>query len=250
MALQEELESQGNWLFRYRSLLPLAILPIGILAQVLVIRTSAWSFLAILPYWPVYESLCLAVSLLGAFVRIYTVGYTPVGTSGRNTARQVADSLNTTGIYSVVRHPLYLGNFLMWLGIAMLTCSVGFVAAFIPVYWLYYERIMYAEEQYLNRKFGHIYQEWARQTPAIVPRISQFVPSRLHFFWKKAVKKEKNGVFALFLLFSLFDGLTAWQVKAITVNYVLIVMALATGLAYVVLKYLKKYTTLLDEQGR
>jgi len=29
MALQEELESQGNWLFRYRSFLPLLILVAG-----------------------------------------------------------------------------------------------------------------------------------------------------------------------------------------------------------------------------
>ena len=29
MALQEEFESQGNWLFRYRSFLPLIILVIG-----------------------------------------------------------------------------------------------------------------------------------------------------------------------------------------------------------------------------
>ena len=29
MALQEELESQGNWLFRYRSFLPIAIVVVG-----------------------------------------------------------------------------------------------------------------------------------------------------------------------------------------------------------------------------
>ncbi|MGC9453013.1 MAG: methyltransferase family protein, partial [Oceanipulchritudo sp.] len=44
-----------------------------------------------------------------------------MGTSGRNTKQQVAYSLNTTGFYSVVRNPLYLGNFFMYLGIALFT---------------------------------------------------------------------------------------------------------------------------------
>lgn len=144
MALQEELESQGNWLFRRRSLLPLIVLFVGICVHIFTIRTSGVLFATVFPFWHGFECLCLTISLAGLFIRIYTVGHTPAGTSGRNTAEQVADSLNTTGIYSVVRHPLYLGNFLMWLGIALLTCNAGFILAFILAYWLYYERIMYA----------------------------------------------------------------------------------------------------------
>lgn len=250
MALQEELELQGNWLFRHRSLLPLIVLFAGVLAHWFAICTSGVLFSAVLPYWQRYEYLCLAVSLAGTFVRIYTVGHTPVGTSGRNTGEQVAESLNTTGIYSVVRHPLYLGNFLMWLGIALLTCNIGFIIAFILVYWIYYERIMYAEEQFLRRKFGNTYLDWADQTPAFIPRIRQFKPSSLLFSWKKVAKKEKNGVFALFLLFSLFDFIAAWQTGAVSVNRILLAMTLVSGIAYVVLKYIKKRTRLLDEQGR
>ena len=154
-------------------------------------------FTSVFPHWHLYEYLCLAVSLSGTLVRIYTVGHTPVGTSGRNTANQVADVLNTTGIYSTVRHPLYLGNFLMWLGIALLTCNVGFVAVFVLAYWLYYERIMYAEEQFLRRKFGDTYLRWAERTPAFIPCLKRFRPTDLPFSWKKVIKKEKNGVFAL-----------------------------------------------------
>ena len=135
-------------------------------------------------------------------IRIYTVGHTPVGTSGRNTAGQVADSLNTTGIYSVVRHPLYLGNFLMWLGIALLTCNIGFVTAFILGYWIYYERIMYAEEQFLRRKFGDTYLHWAEQTPAFLSRFNRFKPSGLPFSWKKVAKKKKT----VCLLFSCYSA--------------------------------------------
>lgn len=91
MLLDERLKKQGDWLFRFRGVLPL------------VVRA-------------------LLVSLVGLAVRVRTAGHTPYRTSDRRTAEgQVADELNTTGIYSVMRNPLYVGNFFMWLGIALLS---------------------------------------------------------------------------------------------------------------------------------
>ncbi|WP_417887675.1 hypothetical protein [Zunongwangia sp.] len=47
-----------------------------------------------------YELVCLSFSLLGLFIRIFTVGYTPKNTSGRNTTEgQLANEFNTTGMY-------------------------------------------------------------------------------------------------------------------------------------------------------
>ncbi|WP_317038972.1 hypothetical protein ACF3NR_05840 [Vaginella massiliensis] len=52
-------------------------------------------------------------------------------------------------MYSMVRQPLYLSNFLMWIAPAMLTGNFWFIVAFCLFYWVYYERFMYAEEQFL-----------------------------------------------------------------------------------------------------
>jgi len=98
MALQEEFESQGNWLFRYRSFLPLIILVIG---WMLYLRRELHPEEFTL-YSPELENYFLAaglaVGLVGLFIRVYTVGHTPRNTSGRNTKEgQVADSLNQTG---------------------------------------------------------------------------------------------------------------------------------------------------------
>ena len=54
---------------------------------------------------------------MGFLFRAWAIGTTPAGTSGRNTKEQVAEVLNSTGIYSIVRHPLYVGNYFMWIGI-------------------------------------------------------------------------------------------------------------------------------------
>ena len=63
----------------------------------------------------------LLVSLFGLAVRVRTAGHTPDRTSDRRTAEgQVPDEPNTTGIYSVMRNPLYVGDLFKWPGIALL----------------------------------------------------------------------------------------------------------------------------------
>ena len=59
------------------------------------------------------------VAMTGLFLRCITVSFAPDGTSSRDTRGLRAPSLNDTGVYSVVRHPLYLGAGLMWIGVAM-----------------------------------------------------------------------------------------------------------------------------------
>lgn len=248
MALQEEFEEQGNWLFKYRSYLPLVVLGIGLL---LFVRTELHPeifFLKNTPYEFYYNLVALLVSLLGLFIRIYTVGHSPKNTSGRNTTEgQVADQLNTTGIYSMVRHPLYLGNFLMWLGPAMLTEHLWFLLSFCLFYWIYYERIMFAEEQFLRRKFAQKYTKWSAGVPAFIPKFKNFIKPNLSFFWKKVLKKEKNGLLAIFLIFSVFDILGQYINHKSNYNYFLIGMCILTGLSYIVIRYLKNNTNLLEE---
>jgi protein-S-isoprenylcysteine O-methyltransferase Ste14 len=207
-------------------------------------------FLKDLTHAMYYEMFCLFLSLIGLGIRVYTVGYTPMNTSGRNTEEQVADKLNTTGIYSIVRHPLYLGNFFMWIGPAMLTGNLWFVAAFIFFYWIYYERIMFAEEQFLRRKFGNTYTEWAEGVPAFIPNLKYFVPANLPFSLKKVLKKEKNGLAAIFLIFFAFDMSGELIKNESNYNYFFIISCIVTLLMYVVLKFLKKKTNILDEVGR
>lgn len=169
-------------------------------------------------------------------------------TSGRNTHEgQVADTLNQTGIYSTVRHPLYLGNFLMWLGPALLTGNMWFVMAFILFYWIYYERIMFAEEQFLERKFGEVYTKWAASVPAFIPDFSKFRRPEVSFSIKKVLKKEKNGLFALFLIFGVFDFIGEWLNNHAHFNILIIAGIVITMLMYVVLKFIKSKTSLLNE---
>lgn len=249
MALQESLEKQGNFLFRHRSFLPLLILAAGIAVFYIDLQNG---LLTDDDAYHQLELFSLMVSFFGLAIRIIAVGHTPANTSGRNTKQQLADEVNTTGIYSTVRHPLYLGNFFMWLGAVLLIGNGWFTLVFALAYWIYYERIMYAEEQFLRAKFGKKYLDWANRTPAFVPSLSKKKKSIYPFSLKKVLKKEKNGVLAIFALLFIFHNLRGWvqsQTEIVAVDWVLW-STVASGVLYLGLKLIKKNTRWLDEKGR
>ena len=192
MGLREEFEATGNWLFRRRGYLPLLLFPLLLVAA----RGSTYPAgshgldLA-------WEAVCLLLALIGLGLRIGTVGFVPRGTSGRNTGGQLAGSLNTSGFYSVVRHPLYLGNYLMWLGVALFVRSWWAPVIVSLVFWLYYERIMFAEEEFLRRKFGPLYTAWAATTPAFLPRLTLWRRPGVRFCFLTVLRREHSSLLAL-----------------------------------------------------
>lgn len=241
MALQEEFKTQGDFLFKNRSYLPLIILVIGLGVFIQTERNE----IETQENWlsEVFEFICLAISLSGFFIRIITVGYTPKNTFGRNTKEgQIADVLNTTGMYSMVRHPLYVGNFLMWLGVAMLTENLWFIVSFMLFYAFYYERIMYAEESFLRNKFGEDYLNWSEKVPAFIPNLKTHKKSKQSFRIKKVLKKEKNGLVAVFLLFWLFEftGEIVEKKHLILEFDFWFYAAVITTIIYLILKVMKK----------
>jgi protein-S-isoprenylcysteine O-methyltransferase Ste14 len=246
MALREEFESAGSWLFRWRSYLPLAVIGIFLLALREYEYPGHSEYLDHL-----WEALCLLVSFIGLGIRVFTVGHTPKGTSGRNTKKQVADTLNTTGIYSIVRNPLYLGNFFMGLGIALFAHLWWLTLIYILVFWLYYERIIFAEEAYLRNKFGDEYLEWANKTPVFIPKFSRYRKANLPFSLKNVLKREYSGFFAV--IAALFGMETVGEIFAegrLEFDTAWLII-LGTGfVVWMILRSLKKYTTVLDVEGR
>lgn len=247
MPLREEFETSGNWLFKRRSWLPLVLYPFAL--AILYCYPAATHAATSSDTWGL---ICFAISLTGQVVRAMTVGFTPKGTSGRNTDEgQVAETLNQTGIYSLVRHPLYLGNFLMWLGLFMFIGIWWFVLICALAYWLYYERIMYAEEEFLRRRYTSRYEAWASHTPAFLPRLSGWVPSNLDFSFRNVLKREYNGLFATIISFVLLHATSNWLATGRPHLDPLWQVTLVTGVVmFAVLRTLKKTTHVLDIEGR
>lgn len=243
MALTEEFVRLGNWFFRWRSYLPLLLLVVFLATLYNLSQLPGY----LLP-GRVWELSCLAISSLGLLVRILTVGYVPLGTSGRNTRRQVAEVLNTTGLYSLVRHPLYLGNFLMWLGIALFLRVWWLTLLIVLIFWLYYEKIMYAEEAFLQEKFGQDFQTWAARTPLFLPRLRHWQAPALQFSWRSALKREYSSFFAMISIFFSLHLLNRLMVgRILAVDPLWLAIFLLSLLSYGTIRYLKKKTTLLED---
>ncbi|NCA85402.1 MAG: lipid A phosphate methyltransferase [Clostridia bacterium] len=247
MALIHSFESSGNYLFRNRSWLPVFLFVPA--AAVVWFTNITW----LNGFWyQMVTALALLASIAGFVVRAIAIGTTPAGTSGRNTSEgQVAEQLNTGGIYSTIRHPLYLGNYLMWIGIVIFTFNIYFVIIVSLAFWLYYERIMFAEERFLERKFGDAYLEWSCTAPAFIPSFKNYRKSPMGFSFKTILRREYSGVLATVIGFAFIDNLRWYFLTHTfdplrTVNIILII----TILIVLILRTLKHNTRLLQEQGR
>lgn len=247
MALYEELVRQGNWLFRWRSYLPLALSAPMLVAMLQseclgqIDRTHE--------YWTVF---CLAVSLNGLGIRVLTVGHAPHGTSGRETKRgPAARTLNTTGMYSIVRHPLYIANTVVGLGVSLFFLRWWLTAIVMLAFWLYYERIMFAEEEHLRQRFGDVYVTWAEKTPAFIPRLSLWERPSLPFSIRSVLQRENATVYLIISCFFVLSTVERLLMGHQPVLDPLLSRVFLAGTAlYLVLRFLKRNTTLLRVDGR
>ena len=244
MALIHEFENSGNWLFRRRGWLPLVLVAAGIVMMYLGNRQALFFDLR-------DEVIFLSVSLLGEIIRIAAVGFAARNTSGRNTlAGQIADDLNTTGLYSIVRHPLYVGNFLMWLGPVLFLRSAWFAVVFILIYWLYYERIIFAEEQFLRKKFGEAYDRYSEKVSSFIPFTFNFIKPALPFSAKSVLSREYNSFLNIFLIFTLLDFCRNYfRTEKFFFTEMYLWMLAGAAIIWLIVRSIHKYTKWL-ETGR
>jgi len=246
MALIHSFENSGNILFRKRGQIPVILF---LLAIPVIYFTDYSKFLDLLITILTYISILLSV--IGFYIRAVSIGTTPKGTSGRNTKSQVAESLNRTGIYSIVRHPLYLGNYLMWIGIVCFTFNLYFILMVSLAFWIYYERIMFAEERFLERKFGDDYLEWSKSVPAFIPSFNNHLKSIVPFSFISVLRREYSGVLATVIGFTFIDYLRYYFAtgEIVVARPSLFYLAVAVIIT-LILRSLKHHTKLLNEEGR
>jgi protein-S-isoprenylcysteine O-methyltransferase Ste14 len=188
----------------------------------------------------------LLVALGGQALRLAVIGYAYVKRGGKN--REVyANHLVTRGFYAHTRNPMYVGNFLIVLGLGLLHGSAwvyGLVAAFFA--WVYLA-IVSAEETYLQQKFGAGFQHYAETVNRFLPNPKGLKASlaAFEYDWRRALLKEYNTVF---FVLAVCLGLILWKLVYLHAGLEQHNQAVVTlGLLYVPLiagytgvRYLKK----------
>lgn len=257
MALKLSLEKNGIFLFRYRGQIPLFVFILGLPFIYFQYFTDNYNcFIGKQGgiFWLVITIISVIISLLGICVRAYTIGTTPRGTSGRNTKQQVAKQLNTKGIYSIVRHPLYVGNYLMWAGLLIFTANIYLFIIASLLYWIYYERIMYVEECHLEKQFGDVFFQWSTQVPAFIPSFKKYKKSDITFSIKTVLRREYSGLFAITLCFVVVDYIRYFahyvqhDLDSVCWLRWSLFYLLFVGIITLTLRSLKHYTTILNKE--
>ncbi len=171
----------GNYLFRIRSFTPIPV----IFALFYFAAPTSYSVAMGAPF--------IAV---GEFLRIWAVGY--AGASTRARTLGAARDLVTTGPYSYVRNPLYLGNFLLSFGVCLLANVYWLVVVLVIGYFSQYLPIIALEEGYLLESCGKTYQAYRERVPRFAPSLRSYSnPSAHDFSWRRAIKSEKRTLTAI-----------------------------------------------------
>jgi protein-S-isoprenylcysteine O-methyltransferase Ste14 len=176
----------GKFLFKYRSFLPVPYF----LFLLVVVDFNSQEFI-----------LGGIIVLFGLLIRFFSMGFAGDWMRG-NEVR--ADYVLDEGLYSIVRHPLYLGNFFIGFGF---TLTAGFYSVFIlPLYsivfFIYYYLIVKAEESYLLGKFGERFILYREITPAFCPNFRRWKSDQ--FLGKQALRMEFSTYLTVGLIFLLF----------------------------------------------
>ena len=200
MLINDKFKQSGLFLFRWRGYLPLFFLGATFATQYFSHPTRGVHFDDAL-----WATVCLLVGFFGLLIRVMTVAHVPYMTSGRGTDHPYAERLNTSGMYSIMRNPVYFGNFFTFLAPVLFVRHFWLLALYLPVFALYHERIIWAEESFLREKFGLKYDQWAKRTPIFFPNLSLWTKPDMPFSWKMAVRRECISVFTLVI--------TIWALK-------------------------------------
>lgn len=120
------------------------------------------------PWESLLELLGFVLILSGQIIRVSARGY-----KAENSRESQA--LIQGGPYQVVRNPMYLGIFLIGLGVVLAIFQWWAAVIFIAIFLIRYLALIYKEEKKLSTIFPGTYQEYCKKVPRIFPSLSGII---------------------------------------------------------------------------
>ena len=199
----------GNLLFRYRNI-GFPIIAILLFAAFEPGRSRS-------VYHEILTDLIgFALAALGQAIHIATLSTAWIRRGGRD-SKIHADRLITSGWYAHCRNPIYIGNFLVVIGLLiMFNNFIVFVVALAAIMFSYHA-IVITEENYLIRHFGIEYQSYCQRVPRWWP-IFKGLPRTarsISIHWRWAIAKAYTSAYSWVVMMILILTYKAWLFRGL-----------------------------------
>jgi protein-S-isoprenylcysteine O-methyltransferase Ste14 len=150
----------------------------------------------------------LACLVIGTILRVWGTAY--LGSGVMRGAEMQGQEFVAAGPYHYVRNPLYLGSWLLALGVSVLMPPSG-AAFFLVAFSVFVLLLIRAEERFLTTKQGGVYQQYRQKVPRLWPRLTggRTATSAARPHWGQALLAETYPV-AITLCFAVL----AWRYNA------------------------------------
>jgi protein-S-isoprenylcysteine O-methyltransferase Ste14 len=139
----------------------------------------------------------LLVSLAGQALRVAVIGLEYITRGGQN--REIwAKHLIEGGIFAHCRNPLYVGNVLIYGGLAIVHGGWAMYLVGMPFMVLAYMAVVRAEEEHLRSRFGDAYVRYCARVPRWIPSLAGLRTTLrgARMDWRRVVRKEYGTPFA------------------------------------------------------
>jgi protein-S-isoprenylcysteine O-methyltransferase Ste14 len=181
----------GHFIFRYRNaVVPIVIVLIGLLTRPHELGGDREYDLAL-------DVLGVMVALCGQALRVLVIGLAYIRRGGVNKTIG-ADTLVTGGVFAHCRHPLYVGNFLIFAGLMLIWNAPAAYLFGLGGVGLSLYAMARAEEAFLLQKFGAAYAAYCQRVNRFLPDLRGLTETigRFRFDWKRALRKDYGTAFA------------------------------------------------------
>jgi len=204
--VSRRLVATGNFFFKYRNVgLPLVFCSLAFGTKPTVPGGSRRLDLTL-------DAVGIAIGLAGQLLRILVIGFAYIKRGGRK-KHVYAETLVQEGFFAHCRNPLYLGNILTVVGLAMIHNGVWLYLVGIPFFLLVYASITAAEEDYLQKKFGRLYEDYCERVPRFAISFKGLGKTLkgMKYDWRKTIRKEYGSTFTFL---TLVLALLGWEAIA------------------------------------
>lgn len=191
------------------------------------------------------QRLGLALVGLGELIRLWAngyVGHVKVNVTQEGDAK--IGRLITAGPYAYVRHPLYLGTFLIGAGFCLVVGNLWLSLAALASFLAIYRTKMKEEESRIGDECGEAYAAYHRAVPRWLPTFRRYAKPEGRWMWQgiTASKEWKTVVWLIVVAMALYLYEEAWQeheflsrhkqkwIKHVVVLLIMVVLMATDGL--------------------